>query len=57
MDEVIDVVHLDLSSLDRARLENLCNDALSVLELGEVTLLLASHDIYLMPRVVTERAN
>lgn len=54
MDEV---VHLDLSNIDRARLENLCNDALSILELGEVTLLLASHDIYLIPRVVTERAN
>ena len=56
-EEEITVVHMDLSKIDRERLESIANEALSVLTMGEVLAILADHNVFVQPRVVEERMN
>lgn len=56
-DEEIAVIHMDLSGVDRQRLESIANEALSVLTMGEALAILAEHNVFVQPRVIEERLN
>lgn len=50
-------IHLDLSEIERGRLESICNTALGYLDFDHVKDILADHNVILQTQVVMETLN